>query len=57
MTTPEPRTRRCQVCGYRFVPDGDEMFCPAICPGQVSMASVVVAMQRFARGQAAGPAG
>ena len=49
VATPEPRTRRCQGCGYRFVVDSDDQwFCSGICAGQVSVASVVVTMQRYA---------
>jgi hypothetical protein len=48
MTTPEPRTRRCPSCGYRFVVSGDEVYCSAICARSVSMASVIAGLRRFA---------
>jgi hypothetical protein len=48
MTTPEPRTRRCEACGYRFRVSGDEVFCSALCAGQAGMAEVIDALKRFA---------
>jgi len=48
MTTPEPRTRRCEGCGYRFVPDGDQWYCSARCAAVAGMASVYAGLQRFA---------
>jgi hypothetical protein len=52
MTAPggSPRTRRCEGCGYRFVLDGDQWYCSAICAGQACMASVIAAVQQFAEG-------
>jgi len=41
-------TRGGDGCGYRYVPDGDERFCPATCAGSVSMASVVAGLRQFA---------
>jgi hypothetical protein len=49
MTAPEPRTRRCAACGYRFRPDGDELFCSGICAGQPSLWSLIFAAQQAAR--------
>jgi len=55
MATPQPRTRRCDGCGFRFVPDGDQWFCSAICACSVSMASVVLALRRFAQASSPRP--
>jgi hypothetical protein len=50
MTTPEPRTRGCEGCGYRFVPDRpDDRFCSSICAGVPSAASLLLAAQQLAR--------
>jgi hypothetical protein len=49
MTTPEPRTRRCPSCGYRFRVSGDEVYCSAICAGSVSAGTVLLAAQQIAR--------
>ena len=49
MTTPQPRARRCEGCGHRFRVSGDEVYCSAICAGQVGMASVYAGLRGFAR--------
>jgi hypothetical protein len=50
MTTPEPRTRRREGCGYRFIPDGpDDRFCSSICAGTPSAYSLLLAAQHLAR--------
>jgi hypothetical protein len=49
MTTPEPRTRRCPSCGYRFVVDSDDQaYCSGICAGQPSVYSLIFAAQQIA---------
>jgi hypothetical protein len=47
VTAPEPRTRRCPSCGYRFVVSGDEVYCSAICERAAGMAAVYAGLQRF----------
>ena len=47
---PEPRTRKCPSCGYRFIPDADDQqFCSSICAGTPSAASLLFAAQQIAR--------
>ena len=55
MTTPQPRTRKCAACGYRFVVDSDDQqFCSGICAGTPTAYSLLLAAQQFARAQAYG---
>lgn len=50
MTTPEPRTRRCQGCCHRFIVDSDDQqFCSGICAGQPSLYSLIFAAQQIVR--------
>ena len=49
MTTPEPRTRRCEACGFRFIPDSDDQqFCSGICASTPSAYSLLFAAQQIA---------
>ena len=52
MTTPGPvqrEPRRCQSCGYRFVPSGaDAWYCSAVCAGRAAMTGLLGALQQFA---------
>ena len=49
MTIPEPRFRRCEACGYRFIPDGpDDRFCSGICAGTPNVYSLLLAAQQAA---------
>jgi hypothetical protein len=42
MTGPEPRTRRCEGCGYKFVVDSDDqVYCSGICAGTPSAYSLL----------------
>jgi hypothetical protein len=53
MATPEPRTRRCEGCGYRFIPDGpDDRFCSGICAGSPPVTSLIAEARRLAAHQA-----
>lgn len=50
MTIPEPRTRRCEGCGQRFVLDSDDQqFCSGICAGTPNVFSLLLAAQQLAR--------
>jgi hypothetical protein len=43
--------RKCQGCGYQFIPDGDQWYCSVYCERPAAMAQVYGALQRLARQQ------
>jgi len=46
MTAPEPRTRRCPSCGYRFRVSGDEVYCSATCERAAAMTAIYAGLQQ-----------
>ncbi len=56
MTTtgrPEPPTRKCPPCGYRFLPDSDDqVYCSGICAGTPPVTTLLAEAQRLAAWQA-----
>jgi hypothetical protein len=53
-TAPEPCTRRCKACRYRFIPDSpDDRFCSGICAGNPPVTTLLVQARRLAAARGA----
>jgi hypothetical protein len=51
MTTGETPTRKCAGCGYRFRPEGGELYCCDRCAIPDAMNAIYAGLQRFAAAQ------